>query len=231
MGPSAAPTAIKAVVFDFDGVIANSEPLHFAAFRDVLRDAGVAFTDQEYYAAYLGYDDVGVFRAVARARKLPWGADEIAQLVGAKAVRLEALEQEGAVLFPGASDAIARLAAAFPLAIASGALRAEILRVLDAARLRRFFPVVVAAEDTAASKPAPDPYLRAVHLLGTHVSQRLDASSCVAIEDSKWGLASARTAGLRTIGITHTYPADALAPVDLIIDTLDSLTIELIQRL
>jgi len=231
LGPSAAPTAIKAVVFDFDGVIANSEPLHFAAFRDVLRDAGVAFTDQEYYAAYLGYDDVGVFRAVARARKLPWGADEIAQLVGAKAVRLEALEQEGAVLFPGASDAIARLAAAFPLAIASGALRAEILRVLDAARLRRFFPVVVAAEDTAASKPAPDPYLRAVHLLGTHVSQRLDASSCVAIEDSKWGLASARTAGLRTIGITHTYPADALAPVDLIIDTLDSLTIELIQRL
>src|SRR5262245_14231065 len=79
---TSARRVIKAVVFDFDGVIANSEPLHFAAFRDVLRDAGVTFTEQEYYAAYLGYDDAGVFRAVARARKQPWSTDDIARLIG-----------------------------------------------------------------------------------------------------------------------------------------------------
>ena len=218
-------------MFDFDGVIANSEPLHFAAFRDVLHDAGVIFTEQDYYASYLGYDDIGVFRAVARAQKLPWGRDDVAALVGRKAMRLEVLEREGSVLFPGASDAVARLAAGFPLAIASGALRAEILRVLDGANLRHFFHVVVSAEDTPASKPAPDPYLRAVNLLGAHIGQPLDVRECVAIEDSKWGLDSARTAGLRTIGVTHTYPADRLGPVDLTVDSLNALTVARIQNL
>jgi beta-phosphoglucomutase len=231
LAPRGAARAIKAVVFDFDGVIANSEPLHFAAFRDVLRDAGVEFSEQEYYASYLGYDDLGVFRALARARKLDWSVDEMSRLVGQKAVRLEALEREGAVLFPGAGDAIARLALAFPLAIASGALRAEIVRVLDGANLSRFFRVVVSAEDTPVSKPAPDPYLRAVNLLGGQLSQPLAPAECVAIEDSKWGLDSARTAGLRTIGVTHTYPADLLGPVDLAIDNLNGLTVARIKSL
>jgi HAD superfamily hydrolase (TIGR01509 family) len=216
---------IKAVVFDFDGVIANSEPLHYAAFRDVLQELDVPFTEQEYYASYLGYDDVGVFRAVAEARGLRWPPERIGQLVRRKAVRLEALERERSVLFPGAADAIARLAAALPLAIASGALRAEILRVLHDADLARFFHAVVAAEDTPRSKPAPDPYLRAVSLLSASLGQPFAPHECVAIEDSRWGLDSARAAGLRTIAVTHTYPADSFGAVDLTIDSLDALTV------
>ena len=216
---------IRAVVFDFDGVIANSEPLHFAAFQDVLAREGVAFTEQEYYASYLGYDDVGVFRAVAGARGLTWDQDRIGGLVGLKAIRLEALEHERSVLFPGAEAAIARLAAELPLAIASGALRAEILRVLHREGLTRFFGAVVAAEDTPASKPAPDPYLRAVTLLSEKMAQPLAPAECVAIEDSRWGLDSAQAAGLRTIAVTHTYPAGSLGSVDLIVDSLDALTV------
>ena len=216
---------IKAVVFDFDGVIANSEPLHYSAFRDVLQEMGVVFTEQEYYASYLGYDDVGVFRAVAGANGLTWPPERIGQLVRRKAVRLEALERERSVLFPGAADAIRRLAAAFPLAIASGALRAEILRVLRDADLERFFRAVVAAEDTMVSKPAPDPYLRAVSLLSSSLGQSLAPGECAAIEDSRWGLDSARAAGLRTIAVTHTYPANSFGAVDLTIDTLDALTV------
>jgi beta-phosphoglucomutase len=222
---------IRAVVFDFDGVIANSEPLHCSAFRDVLQQAGVTFTEQEYYASYLGYDDVGVFRAVARAGGLAWGPDRIAELVDRKAVRLEALERERSVLFPGAHAAIARLAGALPLAIASGALRAEIMRVLHDADLARFFRAVVAAEDTAVSKPAPDPYLRAVSLLAASIGQPLTPPECVAIEDSRWGLDSARAAGLRTIAITHTYPASSLGSVDLTIDSLDALTIANVRNI
>jgi len=110
-------------------------------------------------------------------------------------------------------------------------LKAEILRVLDHESLRVHFPVVVSAEDTAASKPDPAPYLRAVELLSATVPG-LQPSECVAIEDSKWGLVSARTAGLRTVGITHTYAAAELDDVaDAIIDHLDRFTPDLLDTL
>jgi HAD superfamily hydrolase (TIGR01509 family) len=221
---------IRAVIFDFDGVIANSEPLHFTAFRGVLAEEGVTLTAEEYYAQYLGYDDIGVFRAVSRDRGLSWNVDLVTGLVDRKAVRLERLEQERSILFPGAEQAIRRLAATLPLAIASGALRAEILRVLNHAGLSQYFRAVVAAEDTPASKPAPDPYLRAVSLLGTAIGQPLAPCECVAVEDSQWGLESARAAGLRTIGITHTYPASSLGAAELVIGNLDALTPATVRR-
>jgi beta-phosphoglucomutase len=222
---------IRAVIFDFDGVIANSEPLHFAAFRDVLADEGVILTEVEYYGQYLGYDDLGVFRAVNRDRSMSWNASQVTVLVDRKAVRLERLEQERSILFPGAEQAIRRLASVLPLAIASGALRAEILGVLDRAGLSQYFGAVVAAEDTLAGKPAPDPYLRAVSLLGTALGQSLAPCDCVAVEDSRWGLESARAAGLRTIAVTHTYPAAALGGADLVITDLDGLDLTALYAL
>jgi beta-phosphoglucomutase len=221
---------IRAVIFDFDGVIANSEPLHFLAFRDIVHEEGLTFTEREYYASYLGYDDAGVFRAIADDRGLQWTDDFVARLIERKAIRLEELERDRSVLFPGAEAAIERLRVAYPLAIASGALKAEILRVLNRANLTRHFRVIVAAEDTPASKPSPDPYLRAVKLLGDAIDQPLLAEECVAIEDSRWGLESARTAGLRTIAVTHTYPADALPQSDFTISSLDALTIDSVAQ-
>ncbi len=221
---------IRAVVFDFDGVIANSEPLHFRAFRDVLREEQVDLAERDYYERYLGFDDVGAFGAIAADRGLTWPAEKVSGLVSRKAVRMEALEQDGSVLFPGARGAIERLAAACPLAIASGAIRAEIVRVIEHERLSGYFPVIVAAEDTPASKPAPDPYLHAVTCLSAAVGVPLTPAECVAIEDSLWGLESARAAGLRTIAVAHTYSAGALASADLVVPHLDALSWDLLIR-
>lgn len=222
---------IRAVVFDFDGVIANSEPLHFRAFRDVLADRGVALTEREYYDRYLGFDDVGAFEAIGADRATRFSAREIAGMVAAKALRMEMLEREGSVLFPGARSAVERMAQAGPVAIASGAIRAEIVRLLEHERLARFFQVIVAAEDTTQSKPAPDPYLRAVAKLSEAVGMPFSPSECVAVEDSHWGLQSARAAGLHAIGIAHTYPADALVDADVVIGHLDQLTLDLLKTL
>lgn len=221
---------IRAVIFDFDGVIANSEPLHYAGFRDVLAEEGVAFSETAYYARYLGYDDDGVFRAVARDHGLTWDVDRVAALVGRKAVCLERIEQHRSILFPGAEQAIRRLAATLPLAIASGALRAEIVRVLTDAGLTEYFGAIVAAQDSPAGKPAPDPYLRAVGLLTAATGEALRPAECVAVEDSIWGLESARAAGLRTIAVTHTYPAASLEGADLVIATLDALDQALLRK-
>ncbi len=222
---------IRAVVFDFDGVIANSEPLHFRAYRDVLADRGIVLTEAAYYDRYLGYDDVGAFKAIAADTGAPLSDSDIEELVRRKAVRLEALEKDGSVLFPGARDAIARMAARWPVAIASGALKAEILRVLEHEGLGPLVPIVVSAEDTPESKPDPAPYLRAVAMLGADVD-RLQPHECVAIEDSKWGLVSARAAGLKTVGLTHTYPASELAAdADVVITHLDQFTTDLVAAL
>ena len=135
---------------------------------------------------------------------------EIADLVARKAVRLEALERDGSVLFPGARDAIARMAAARPMAIASGALKAEILRVLDHEALRVHFPGRRVRRRHAGQQARPGAVSARRRTAGATVPG-LQPSECVAIEDSKWGLVSARAAGLRTVGITHTYAAAELA--------------------
>ena len=220
---------LKAIVFDFDGVIANSEPLHYRAFRDVLADAGVDLSETDYYARYLGYDDVGVFKTLAVQRGRTWTTDRVAALVSEKAARMEALERDVSVLFPGANAAVRRAAAAAPIAIASGALGAEIRRVLDRAALTSCFTAIVSAEDTPVSKPAPDPYLRAVQLLAAAAGP-LTAAECVAIEDSAWGLESARSAGLRTVAVAQTYAADALT-ADLVIPSIDALDLALLKQL
>ena len=223
---------LRAIVFDFDGVIANSEPLHFRAFRDALAGHGVHLSEHDYYARYLGFDDLGAFRAIATDRGRTLSEAELAGLAADKAARMEALEHDASVLFPGAAAAIRRAAAAVPLAIASGALGAEIRRVLDGADLTRFFVAIVAAEDTRASKPAPDPYQRAVALLSAAMGDpALPAADCVAIEDSRWGIASARAAGLRTVGVTSSYDADELSEADLVIGSLGDLDLASLQRL
>ena len=136
------------------------------------------------------------------------------------------------MLFPGAAEAIRRAAAAVPIAIASGALGAEIRRVLDGADLTRYFAAIVAAEDTPASKPAPDPYQRAVALLSAAMREPgLPPADCVAIEDSRWGIASARAAGLRTVGVTSSYGAEELSEADLVIGSLADLDLASLQRL
>jgi len=220
-------TSTRAVVFDFDGVIANSEPLHFLGFRDVLAGEGIELSEAEYYARYLGYDDAGAFFAVAADRGVSLPSTRIVELIRRKAVRLEELEQQRSVLFPGAADLIRHLAASCPLAIASGAIRPEIERVLDREGLAAHFRTIVAAGETPASKPAPDPYARAVLLLGSAIGSTLEPRECVAIEDSRWGIESARTAGLRTIAVAHTYPVAAL-DADAVVADLAALSWEFV---
>lgn len=220
---------IRAVVFDFDGVLANSEPLHFRAFQEVLATDGLTLTRDAYYRRYLGYDDVAAFRAIAADAGRPLNDRTLALWVARKAERLEELERGVSVLFPGAREAVARMSQHGPVAIASGALRDEIRRVLDREQLTPFFRVVVSAEDTEASKPDPAPYARAVELLRQQDNGALDSIECVAVEDSHWGLVSAKRAGLRTIAITHSYPASDLAEADVVIHHLDELTSELLN--
>ena len=222
--------ALQAIVFDFDGVIANSEPLHLRAFQQTLADHGLELSAADYYSAYLGYDDLGVFTTVARDRGLALDREQIEALVVRKGDYVHELLRAGAVLFPGAAAFIRQAAAAVPVAIASGAQRHEIEEILEATGLLGSFPVIVAAGETARGKPFPDPYARAFEQLDD-ANGRLSKGRCVAIEDSRWGLESARAAGLRLVGVTTSYPASELPGAELVVDGLQALTLSVLDEL
>jgi beta-phosphoglucomutase len=221
---------LQAIVFDFDGVIANSEPLHLRAFQQTLSEEGIALSAAEYYARYLGYDDVGMFESLGRDRGLDWSNRSVEALVARKGAAMQALLHSGDVLFPGAAEFIRASAAALPVAVASGAMREEIVQILRAAGLGDLFRVIVAAGDTPESKPSPAPYRLAIELLGQEYGA-LEPARCVAIEDSQWGLASARGAGLRCVGVTTSYAADALTGADLVAGGLGELTLARLDAL
>lgn len=217
--------SVMHLVFDFDGVLADTEPLHFATYQEIFAGLGVTLTREDYYVNYLGYDDEGVFRAMAAAQGWEPDAARITALISEKSRVFEELIAGNGVLYPGAAACIERLAPALPVGIASGALRQEIQMILERAGLIRHFRFIVAAGDTVNSKPSPDPYIRAAQLHGA------PPAACLAIEDSRWGIVSAKAAGLKCVGITNTYPASELTGADSIIESLEELTVERIGRL
>jgi beta-phosphoglucomutase len=217
--------ALQAIVFDFDGVIANSEPLHLKAFQQALTPEGIELSPAEYYARYLGYDDVGLFTTLARDRGLAMSDERVTTLVARKGDWMQEMLRSGTVLFPGATEFIREAAAAVPIAIASGAMRHEIEEVIDAAGVSDLFVTIVAAGDTPQSKPSPEPYRLALERLRETSGRDIDARRSVAIEDSKWGLESAHGAGLRLVGVTNSYPAHELTGAELVVDGLNALTL------
>lgn len=223
---------LAAVIFDFDGVLADSEPLHLAAFQQVLATIGISLTPEEYYAQYLGFSDRDAFVHVCRDRGIPLDAARLESLLETKEAVFPQLVG-GHGLFPGAAACIDRVVAEVPIAIASGALRHEIELLLDKGGLGGRVPVIVAAGETPRSKPAPDPYARAFELLkdGGYLPGETEPAQVVAIEDSEWGLQSARGAGLRTIGVTTSYPADRLVSADVTVRDIDAVTLPVLRSL
>ena len=225
-------------MFDFDGVLADSEPLHLRAAQAVLQADGIELNERDYLERYLGYDDAGMFRAIAADQGRTMNEEQIGGLVDAKTKAWMSLVSDSSVLFPGAADCVRRCAAHSPLAIASGALYDEIDLMLSRASLRACFAAIASASDGVRGKPAPDLYLLALAKLrdvqtaaGGPSSLPLVGHDCVAIEDSRWGIEAARAAGLRCVAVTHTYLADELRDADLVVGSLDDITLPRLQQI
>ena len=212
------------VILDFDGVIADTEPIHLRAFQDALAGGPMLLSDEAYWERYLGLDDAGLFAALARDQNAPFDAEVAARLAAAKAdyfaARLAAVD----VVFPAARRCIELLATdGVALAVASGALHQEIDAILMRAGLRQHFAAVVAADDVAESKPAPGPYVRAIELLCGALHRPVSPTGFIAVEDSHWGIESANAAGLPCVAVTTSYTANELQGAAAVVDSLDAL--------
>ena len=212
--------SLLGVIFDFDGVIADTERLHLRAFQQSLSGGPMTLTEEAYDARYLGFDDAGVFNAVASDHGRRLSPRELESMVTEKGRRYEHLVGAGEVVFPDAPDCIARLSPDLILGIASGALHQEIEAILEGAGLRRHFSAIGAADDVERPKPAPDAYSRAVELLSAELGRAPSPTGFVAIEDSRWGIEAAAAAGLPCVGITTSYGAEDLPGAALVVSRL-----------
>jgi HAD superfamily hydrolase (TIGR01509 family) len=211
---------LSAIIFDFDGVIADTEPLHFAGFRQTLAEIGISLTESDYYANYLGYDDRGCFIAALTAHRRPTDPISLAQLMQRKAhAYLESLKDH-LVIFPGVREFVCE-AAAYPLAIASGALRHEIEVILEQAGLQKMFLHITSAEDVTRGKPDPQPFLHALDALNQpRREQTITAESCLVIEDSIPGIRGAKTAGMKVLAVANTHTIQDLHEAHAVVQSL-----------
>lgn len=223
---------LQAVIFDFDGVITDSEILHFRAFNSALARHGLQLTKQEYYTKYLGLTDVDCFKALIGEGRLAIEDSQIKDLVREKTRVFEALARTEGKIITGVREFLAMLSEhEVPLAICSGALRAEIELILDEAKLRGPFDVVISAEEVVRGKPYPDGFLLALKELNDQGYGPIAPGRCVVIEDSHWGLQAAGAAGMRTVAVTNTYDATQLQQADKVVERLSDLTMEDLSRL
>ena len=222
---------LKAVIFDFDGVIADSEVLHFRAFNEVLKDHGFQIGRPDYYRHYLGLSDRDCFTTLIEEGRLALDKDRIPDLTARKKQVYKDMAQTEGHVIEGVRPFLERLAAAGLLrAICSGALQAEIELVLDQANLRHHFSALVAADHVQRGKPDPEGYLLTLKQLQT-IAPALQAKNCVVVEDSQWGLTAARAAGMATLAVTNSYPADQLHMADKVVAHLDEVTVTDLQGL
>lgn len=222
---------LKAVIFDFDGVITDSEILHFRSLNEILAPYHAHIETGDYYRHYLGLSDRDFFHTMIDKGILKLAADRVDELIKDKKAIYEQLAQTEGEIIEGVRPFLDHLAGhEVPMAICSGALLPEIELILEQARLRHHFETIVSADQVSRSKPDPEGFLLTLKRLNDRVCPML-AAETVVFEDSRWGLEAANQAGMRTIAVTNSYPADQLGMADQVVDRLDHLTVTDLQTL
>jgi beta-phosphoglucomutase len=215
----AAPAAI---LFDFDGVIVHSEPLHFEAFRAVAAEEKIELSEAEYYQELIGFDDRGAFRHLFKKHNRPLEPKTLLRVLTRKSEAVRGMiEQRKYSALPGVEEFVRGVWRSYPLAICSGALREEIEAMLEGVNLRDCFQVIVAAEDVTKGKPDPEGYLKAMKLLGQAHGRSFTPAECLVIEDAPTVVASVRQAGFAVLAVATSYPPEKLAEANFVVDTLE----------
>lgn len=223
---------LKAVIFDFDGIIVDSEPLHYRAFQRVLEPFGAGFSWDDYIKIFMGFDDRDAFREAFCQAGLELDDARLHELIGAKAELFQHVAAEGVSSYPGVCELIRAISGKLPLAICSGALRSDIEPILATLGLTSCFDSIVTADDVPHSKPDPASYIEAVKRLQLLFPDgMITPELAVAIEDTPAGIASAKGAGLKVVAVTNSYPASMLTSADAVVTTLAELGIEDLCRL
>jgi HAD superfamily hydrolase (TIGR01509 family) len=209
----------RALAFDFNGTLSDDEPVLYRIFRDLFAQHGRLLSERQYFDELAGLSDPEiVYRWFGPHHP---AADEI---IAERIRRYRVAVSDGSSVRPRVRQAVRQAAARVPVAVVSGASRAEVEPILAAAGLTEAVSVLVAADDIGRGKPDPEGYVRAVQLL----DDGIEPADVVALEDTEAGVAAAKAAGLLCVAVLGTLPAERLAAADKIVDAID---VELVRRL
>jgi HAD superfamily hydrolase (TIGR01509 family) len=224
---------LRAVIFDFNGIIVDDEPIHFQLFQQVLAEEGIVLTEKAYYASYLGFDDRGAFTASYGDNNRQLSRSKLAELVDRKAIYYQQAIRNHVSIFPGVKNLIISLTGRLPLAVASGALRREIETILTTAGLLNHFQVIVSAEDVSQGKPEPEIFIKTLAQLNAVANDEnpISPGECVVIEDSKEGIKGARRAGMNCLAVTNSHPAELLSEANAVVKSLEAVELKFLQGL
>jgi beta-phosphoglucomutase-like phosphatase (HAD superfamily) len=224
---------LRAIIFDFDGVVADNEPIHCAMFQQVLGEIGIFLSKEEYYSDYLGYDDKGCFAAVLEARGKPAPKAVIDDLVVRKGVAYMDYIRTRLTIFPGVPAFVRDAASRYRLAIASGALRQEIEFILEQIGIRKEFEHIISSEDVTQGKPNPEGFLHALEALNRanpDGCRAILAEECLVIEDSIPGIQAAHRAGMKVLAVTNTHAVVDLGEADAVTASLQDVSMPDLER-
>lgn len=226
---------IKAIFFDFNGVIIDDEALQMKAYQEALAPQGITLTEEEYYGS-LGMDDRTFTRAAFERAAKHLDEETLRALVERKTELHGQMIEDELPLFPGVLTFIKATSRHYPLGLVSMARRVEIDKVLQRAGLEATFNVVVSAEDVHACKPDPDCYRRGLELLneklGAVGQPSLAPAECLIVEDAPPGIQAGCAAGMHTLGVTNTVSEEALraAGADVVTHSLADWTVDAVHH-
>ena len=224
---------LGAVIFDFNGIIVDDEPIHFRLFQRVFAEEGIDLDEATYYQRYLGFDDRGAFLAGFRDHDRAIGDAKLQELIARKAGYYQDAIRNHVAIFPGVRALVQDLARDVPLAVASGALRREIETILQTANLWNHFHAIVSAEDVQQGKPEPEIFIKALAALNAANGSgaAIAPINCVVIEDSKEGVRGAHRAGMKCLAVTNSHPPELLQEADAIVASLEEVTVPFLHQL
>ncbi len=225
---------LRAVIFDCDGVIVNSEPHHLQAFKQILAEEGISLSTGDYYAQYLAMDDKSCFEAVLTAHNRPFDNKVLKNLIIRKMEVYRRLSAQELILYPGVVELVKKLKGRYRLAIASGAFRGEVKFALDKGGMREAFSVLVTAQDVRNGKPHPEAFqtaLAQINQVKPIPDPPIRAAECLVIEDSIHGVAGAQAAGMKCLAVSNSYPKEKLTHADLVLEGLERVEPEDLEKL
>lgn len=223
---------MDALIFDFDGVVVDSEPVHLWGFQQVLADVGVELSQRDYYEKYLGFDDHDCLAAALTAGGMRYSETLLKELTDRKTKLVQQAYRESVKPLGGAVELIrAADDAGIALAVCSGALRKEIELASQTIGVWDCFGAIVSAEDVSKGKPDPEGYAIALQRLGEKLGRELAPGNCAVVEDSPAGIEAAVGAGLHVLAVTNSYRRDALQSAGLVVDSLEEVSLADLTRL
>lgn len=222
---------IRAIIFDFNGVIADDETPHLLCFQQALEEQGLSLTKEDYYGSYLGMDERTCAAALLAARDGHCDRQLLQTITERKAVLFEDYTtSHQPPLFPGVIEFVQQAARKYRLAIASGGRRKQIDYALRNTPIEQDFAVIVSADDCAVGKPDPAIYHYTLKLLNAKEPRPplIMAAECLVVEDSLAGIRSAKAAGMGILAIATTYPFEKLSEADLVLPALGGAALNLV---